>query len=49
MYRHSDRLDFMVNLRDNEEPRDLFEFIGNPGLQELQLLLSQNPYTDVTL
>lgn len=31
VYRHSDRLDSVVNLRDNEEPRDLFEFISRPA------------------
>lgn len=39
----------MVNLRDNEESKDLFEVSINAGLQEVQLLLSQAPYMDIAL
>lgn len=47
VYRHSGRINSMVNLSDNEESRDLCEVRINAGLQEVQLLLSQAPYMDV--
>jgi len=48
-YKHNCRTDSMVNFRNNEESRDLFELRINADLQEVQLLLSQAPYMEVAL